>query len=95
MTDLKERAARMKAVLESELQPVTLTIRDDSKRHAHHAGRNGVEGDETHFTMTVVSTRFEGLNRVARHRLVNEILKPEFSTGLHALSLTLSAPADA
>ncbi|GBR07671.1 BolA family transcriptional regulator [Asaia siamensis] len=94
MSDLKERAARMKAALDVALQPVEMTIRDDSKRHAHHAGRNGIEGDETHFTMTIVSERFGGMNRVARHRLVNELLKPEFETGLHALSLKLSAPAE-
>ncbi|WP_025840784.1 BolA family protein [Asaia platycodi] len=94
MSDLKERAARMQAILDAALQPVEMTIRDDSKRHAHHAGRNGVEGDETHFTMTIVSDRFGGVNRVARHRLVNELLKPEFASGLHALSLTLSAPGE-
>lgn len=94
MSDLKERAARMKAALDAALQPVEMTIRDDSKRHAHHAGRNGIEGDETHFTMTIVSERFGGMNRVARHMLVNELLKPEFETGLHALSLKLFAPAE-
>jgi len=95
MTELKERAARMKLRLDEALQPETLTIRDDSKRHAKHAGRNGIEGDETHFTLTIVSAQFDGLNRVARHRLVNGLLKPEFETGLHALSLTLSTPGEA
>ncbi|WP_336945543.1 BolA family protein [Asaia sp. HN010] len=94
MSDLKERAARMKAELDAALQPVEMTIRDDSKRHAHHAGRNGVEGDETHFTMTILSERFGGMNRVSRHRLVNDLLKSEFESGLHALSLTLSAPGE-
>ncbi|RUT25582.1 BolA family transcriptional regulator [Asaia sp. W19] len=95
MTELKERAARMKLRLDEALQPEALTIRDDSKRHAKHAARNGIEGDETHFTLTIVSARFDGMNRVARHRLVNDLLKPEFDTGLHALSLTLSTPGGA
>ncbi|CDG39343.1 MULTISPECIES: BolA family protein [Asaia] len=94
MTELKERAARMSRQLQDALAPAELTIRDDSKRHAHHAGRNGVEGDETHFTMTIVSPRFAGMNRVARHRLINEMLKPEFESGLHALSLKLHAPEE-
>ncbi|WP_222548763.1 BolA family protein [Asaia lannensis] len=94
MIELKERAARMTRQLQEALQPVELTIRDDSKRHAHHAGRNGVEGDETHFTMTIISDRFEGMNRIARHRMINTLLQPEFDTGLHALSLTLATPAE-
>ena len=44
--------------------------------------------------MRVVSPAFEGLNRVARHRLVMEALGSEFATGLHALSLVLKTPGE-
>ncbi|MDE2391216.1 MAG: BolA family transcriptional regulator, partial [Rhodospirillales bacterium] len=36
-----------------------------------------------------------GLSRVARQRAVNEALAGEFSTGMHALSLTLRTPEEA
>ncbi len=65
-------------------------IVDESHRHAGHAGARP-EG-ETHFTVTIVSAAFAGLNRVARQRLVYETLADELATRVHALSLTTLAP---
>ena len=42
----------------------------------------------------MASAAFEGLNRVARTRLVNEVLAPEFAAGLHALALKLRAAGE-
>jgi len=72
------------------LAPTRLDIIDDSHRHAGHAGARP-EG-ETHFTVTIVSPRFAGLNRVARQRLVYETLAEELRTRIHALSLTTLTP---
>ncbi|WP_029604526.1 BolA family protein [Kozakia baliensis] len=94
MSELRERAVRMAGVLEKALEPQNLQIQDDSAKHAGHAAKKGLDGGETHFTISVVSPRFSGLNRVARHRLVNELLAPEFETGLHALSLVLLTPEE-
>ena len=69
-----------------------LQIEDDSAKHAGHSGAR--EGGETHYSVLVVSERFAGLNRVARHRLVNDALGAEFANGLHALALTLKAPGE-
>ncbi len=44
--------------------------------------------------MMIVSPVFQGLSRVARSRAVHEALAEEFATGLHALSLKLSTPAE-
>jgi BolA protein len=71
-----------------------LEIIDESSRHAHHGGRNGIEGDETHFHIAVVADAFTGVGRLARSRLIHEVLAAEFSSGLHALSLTLRAPGE-
>ena len=87
-----DRAARIRSLL-STLDPAALEVVDDSARHAGHAGAQA--GGQTHFNVLVVSSRFEGLNRVARHRLVNAALEPEFGTGLHALSLVLRTPGEA
>ncbi|WP_215745575.1 BolA family transcriptional regulator [Gluconobacter sp. P1C6_b] len=84
------RRERIEAILRSELSPTTLEIQDDSARHAHHAGAKALGSDgETHFNVAITSAQFDGLNRVARHRLVNGLLAEEFSSGLHALSLVL------
>lgn len=79
------RSQRMNDALFNELKPDTLTIEDESSRHMH-------VGTETHFKIVTVSSRFNNLNRIARHRLVNSCLSGEFSTGLHALSLHLYTP---
>ena len=81
------RAERMRALLSSALAPVLLEVRDDSSLHAGHAG--AAPGGETHYSVLVGSNRFQGQNRVARHRLVNAALAAEFGQGLHALALTL------
>ncbi len=86
------RAERMRALLSSALAPVLLDVRDDSSLHAGHAG--AAPGGETHYSVLVVSDRFRGQNRVARHRLVNAALGAEFSGGLHALALTLRTPEE-
>ncbi len=86
------RAARIETALREHLAPTILQVEDDSAKHAGHAGAR--EGGETHYSVLVVSEKFAGLNRVQRHRLVNDSLGPEFDAGLHALSLTLKAPGE-
>ena len=81
------RAARMQAVLTEALAPTLLTVEDESALHAGHAGASA--GGQTHYRVTAVSNRFDGLGKLARSRLVHRLLSSEFSSGLHALSLTL------
>lgn len=86
------RADRIHALLSEALAPAMLEVRDDSRLHAGHAG--AAPGGETHYSVLVVSDRFEGQGRVARHRMVNAALAPEFGLGLHALALTLRTPGE-
>ena len=81
--------ARIKAKLTAALDPIALTVEDESHRHAGHAGARP-EG-ETHFAVTIVASAFAGLNRVARQRLVYETLAEELATRVHALTLTTLA----
>ena len=78
--------------LDERFAPLQLEISDQSHRHAGHAGARP-EG-ETHFAVTIVSTAFAGLGRVARQRLVYEALCEELQTRIHALSLTTLAPGE-
>ncbi len=89
---MTNRAARIEAVLREHFTPTILQVVDDSAKHAGHSGAR--EGGETHYSVLVVSDRFAGIGRVARHRLVNTALEPEFGAGLHALALTLRAPGE-
>jgi BolA protein len=84
------RKQRMEAALKQKFAPDQLQVRDDSHRHAGHAGWNAA--GETHMHIQIVSAAFVGQTRLARHRMVNEALAPFFTEGLHALSIDANAP---
>lgn len=83
----------MEKLLRELFSPLDFVLTDDSSRHAGHAGAR--PGGQTHYSLRLVSARFEGLSRVARQRLVYQALGGEFETGLHAFSLDLKTPAEA
>lgn len=85
-------ADRIRRKLAATLQPTRLEVLDESARHHGHAGWR--EGGETHFHLTVVSEAFAGKSRVARQRLVYDLLAEEMRDRVHALSLTTLAPAE-
>ena len=85
-------AETIRAKLTDRFAPTRLVVIDESHRHAGHAGAR--PGGGTHFAVTVVSTTFAGLNRVARQRLVYETLAEELAAGVHALALTTITPAE-
>ena len=86
-------AETIRAKLEAAFSPQTLDVRDESSQHQGHAGWR--EGGETHFRVTIVSSAFEGLTRVDRHRRVHDTLDAELKGRVHALALTLLTPDEA
>ena len=85
---------RIKNKVTSALQPTRLEIVDDSARHHGHAGHNPDGGGETHFNVTIESAVFAGKSRVARQRVVYDLLASELKERVHALSLKLTAPGE-
>ena len=83
-------AADIERTLQAALQPEQLAVQDDSHLHAGHAGAR--EG--RHFSLRVVSERFNGLSRVARHRLVYDSLHDLIPRGIHALAIDARAPGE-
>ncbi len=81
---------RIEVALRAALQPTEFVLQDDSHLHAGHAGAR--EG--SHYTVRLVSERFAGLNRVARHRLVYDALKLQMQAGIHALIIDARAPGE-
>ena len=81
-------AGDIEAALAAALQPESVVVQDDSHLHAGHAGAR--EG--RHFSVVVVSRRFEGLSRVARHRLVYDCLDDLMTRGIHALAIDARTP---
>lgn len=72
------------------LEPAVLDLRDDSARHAGHAGSNG----GGHLVLRIVSPQFEGLATVARHRRIYALLGDLMPVRLHALAITALTPAE-
>ena len=70
----------------------SLEIINDSASHAGHTGAN--DTGETHFTVVLVSTDFEGTSRVARHRQVMDTLHALLSGPVHALSISALTPSE-
>ncbi|WP_299957176.1 BolA family transcriptional regulator [Acidocella sp.] len=91
---MSKRDDRMRDLLVAAFKPVRLEILDESRKHASHAARSGLEAGETHYRVLMVSPALAGLSRVARSRAVHEALAAEFTTGLHALSLILRTPEE-
>lgn len=83
---------RLKQKLMIALEPTRLDIVNESQLHAGHRSSPGT--GESHFRVLIVSERFSGLTRVARHRLVNDALADELSGRIHALALTTLAPGE-
>jgi BolA family transcriptional regulator, general stress-responsive regulator len=83
--ELTTRTERIRAALAAAFSPDHLEIVDES--HLHHGHAGAAPGGETHYSVTVSGGSLASLPRLARHRAINDALKAEFETGLHALSL--------
>ena len=90
-------ADSIRAKLDAAFTPESLTVTDESTRHAGHAGATRDDGSqgETHFNVRLVSAMFEGVSRVERQRRVYAVLKDELAGPVHALSLAALTPAEA
>lgn len=73
-------AAALEAKLRAAFEPTVLTVEDES-------GGCGAK-----FTVTVVSTKFDGVPLLQRHRLVNEAVAQELKA-IHAFSIKAMTPA--
>lgn len=71
----------IEAKLMAALSPARLEVIDESHKHSVPPG------SESHFSVVVVSDRFDGASRLKRHRMVNDILRRELADGVHALSV--------
>ena len=73
------------------LDPIEVSIEDDSARHAGHPGAASGGG---HYNLRVVSPLFEGKARIERHRLVYDALADLMQREIHALAMVLLAPGE-
>ena len=81
-------AQSLEARLRERLQPLRLTVIDESHQHAGHVGAND-SGFGTHFRVRIASPFFTGKTRVACHRLVYAAAEDFIAQGLHALAIEI------
>ena len=89
-----QRYQLIQTILTEQFAPTSLVIQDESHKHRGHAAMKGLQAEETHFHVEIVSQAFEGKKVLERHRMVNQALQEEFSRGLHALSLKTKTPTE-
>ncbi|HEY0627262.1 MAG TPA: BolA family protein [Allosphingosinicella sp.] len=78
--------------LAKALEPSHLIVRNDSEKHRGHAGYDG--SGESHFSVEIVSSHFEGKSRVERQRAVNAALGDLMKERIHALAIKARAPGE-
>ncbi|MCB1755249.1 MAG: BolA/IbaG family iron-sulfur metabolism protein [Gammaproteobacteria bacterium] len=79
---------RISEKLRNGLQPSHLDVINESHMH------NVPPGSESHFKVVVVADAFDGKLPLARHRLVNALLREELDGGVHALALHTMTDAE-
>lgn len=79
-------ASAIEHCLREQFAPQQLEVLDESHQHNGHAGSNGT-GFGTHFRVRIKAPQFDGLTRVACHRLVYDALHNFIDAGLHALAI--------
>ncbi|TFH73071.1 BolA family transcriptional regulator [Gammaproteobacteria bacterium LSUCC0112] len=79
--------ARIEAKVNREIAPQYFDLANESHMHSGPA-------TESHFKLTVVAERFEGLSAVKRHQTMYGLLADELRDGVHALALHLYSPAE-
>ncbi len=84
----------IKEKLTIAFNPSHLEVRDESHKHAHHAGAKAHAAEngsgESHFHVVIISETFKGMSRLAKHRAVLDVLSEEIPK-IHAFSLEASA----
>lgn len=92
MPESPERLRLIEERLRSVFDPLEMALTDES---ALHAGHEGAAGGGSHFRLRLVSRKFEGIPKVARHRLVYDALDDLMKRDIHALAMTLQSPEEA
>ena len=85
------RLEEIRRRLQAALSPQELVLEDDSASHAGHAG---AASGGSHFNLRIVSSQFEGLKLVTRHRLVYDSVHDMMHKEIHALAITALAPSE-
>lgn len=85
---MTNRELRIEQALATGLELSHLEVANESGNH------NVPDGAESHFKVVAVADGFAGLTRIARHRLINDLVAAEFDGGMHALAVHAFSPQE-
>lgn len=71
----------------SVLKPQYLEIIDNSSDHNNHIG--SPKTGESHFTINIYADSISSEELIKQHKIIKNLLRTEFTNGLHALSITI------
>ena len=80
---LLKRKMNIENLILKNYKPEFFSVIDVSEQHRGH--QNFKEDVESHFEIIIVSKKFKNLNRIERHRMVNQSLREEFLSDLHSI----------
>ena len=80
----------MKNIIERKIKegisPDYLEVVNDSHNHKGHSGDDGT--GESHFIIKIKSSKFDGVNKISSHRMLNLVLEDELKI-IHSISFLI------
>ncbi|MFQ5587370.1 MAG: BolA family protein [Nitrospiria bacterium] len=86
----QETKKKIERKMRDKLSATSVEVIDDSWKHAGHAQAGG----GGHFTVFLVSEKFEGVSLLDRNRMVFDVLKEEMQGEIHALAVKAKTPKE-
>ena len=81
------RKKRIQSILSKNINDWEIEVIDNSYKHKGHGNFSGNE--ESHFKINLLNKSLDKPHRLEIHRKINNLLKEEFLTGLHALEINI------
>lgn len=80
-----KRRSKIEKIIKEAFEPYYFSVLDVSEEHRGHLSFQ--ENVESHFEIVIVSKIFNNKSKIDRHRMVNQILKEEYLSDLHSVTI--------
>ena len=87
-----KRQSKIEKIIKEVFTPYYFSVLDVSEEHRGH--QSFQENVESHFEIVIVSKIFNNKSKIDRHRMVNQILKEEYLSDLHSVTIKALTPEE-